>query len=189
VQHSDPTIFLARNTPLAEVLEKSEGFSIFLVELSEAIGDGLMVQRIPNMAYHESNELFFDGFEIPAENLIGEEGKGFRYILDGLVAKQLLTVADCIADDYWLIDKVTKYVKERIVFGRPIGQNHGVQFPIEENPHDEVVDGGSVCLPPNNLEMALAPTQGDHYNKSPRDLMSFSTMLGVRKRLTFTEDA
>ncbi|MGU7770495.1 acyl-CoA dehydrogenase family protein [Burkholderia sp. MR1-5-21] len=130
VQHSDLMILLARTTPLADVKKKSEGMSIFLVDLREAVGNGMTIQPIPNMVNHETNELFFDNLEIPAENLIGEEGQGFRYILDGLNAERTLIAAECIGDGYWFIDKVSKYVKERVVFGRPIGQNQGVQFPI-----------------------------------------------------------
>ncbi|HEY1227909.1 MAG TPA: acyl-CoA dehydrogenase family protein [Ramlibacter sp.] len=130
VQHSDLMILLARTTPLADVKKKSEGMSIFLVDLREAIGKGMSVQPILNMVNHETNELFFENLEIPAENLIGEEGKGFKYILDGLNAERTLIAAECIGDGYWFIDKVTKYVNEREVFGRPIGQNQGVQFPI-----------------------------------------------------------
>src|ERR1700677_3257639 len=130
IQHSDLMILLARTTPLAEVKRKSEGMSIFIVDLREAIGKGLTVQPILNMVNHETNELFFDDLEIPVENLIGEEGKGFKYILDGLNAERSLIAAECIGDGYWFIDKVTAYAKERIVFDRPIGQNQGVQFPI-----------------------------------------------------------
>ena len=130
VQHSDLMILLARTAPLAEVARKTEGMSLFLVNLQEAIGKGLKVRPIPNMVNHETNELFFDHLEVPAENLIGEEGKGFKYILDGLNAERALIAAECIGDGYWFIDKVTKYAKERVVFGRPIGQNQGVQFPI-----------------------------------------------------------
>jgi acyl-CoA dehydrogenase len=130
VQHSDLMILLARTTPLAEVKKKSEGMSIFVVDLRDAIGNGLTVVPILNMVNHETNELFFENLEIPVENLIGEEGKGFKYILDGLNAERTLIAAECIGDGYWFIDKVTKYVNERIVFGRPIGQNQGVQFPI-----------------------------------------------------------
>ncbi|MBP0622388.1 acyl-CoA dehydrogenase family protein [Cupriavidus consociatus] len=130
VQHSDLMILLARTTPLDQVKKKSEGMSIFVVDLREAIGNGLTVQPILNMVNHETNELFFDNLEIPVENLIGEEGKGFKYILDGLNAERTLIAAECIGDGYWFIDKVTKYVNERIVFGKPIGQNQGVQFPI-----------------------------------------------------------
>jgi acyl-CoA dehydrogenase len=130
IQHSDLMILLARTTPLAGVKRKSDGLSVFLVDLREAIGKGMTVKPIRNMVNHETNELFFDDLEIPAENLIGEEGKGFRYILDGLNAERTLIAAECIGDGYWFIDKVTAYAKERVVFGRPIGQNQGVQFPI-----------------------------------------------------------
>ena len=130
IQHSDLMILLARTTPIAEVTKKSEGMSIFIVDLRDAIGNGLTVRPIRNMVNHETNELFFENLAIPAENLIGEEGKGFKYILDGLNAERALIAAECIGDGYWFIDKVTKYVSERIVFGRPIGQNQGVQFPI-----------------------------------------------------------
>jgi acyl-CoA dehydrogenase len=133
VQHSDLMILLARTTPLADVTRKADGMSIFIVDLRDAIGKGLDVRPIQNMVNHETNELFFDNLEIPAENLIGEEGKGFRYILDGLNAERVLIAAECIGDGYWFIDKVTAYAKERIVFGRPIGQNQGVQFPIAES--------------------------------------------------------
>jgi acyl-CoA dehydrogenase len=107
IQHSDLMILLARTTPLAEVKKKSEGMSIFMVDLREAIGNGLTVQPILNMVNHETNELFFENLEIPAENLIGEEGKGFKYILDGLNAERTLIAAECIGDGYWFIDKVT----------------------------------------------------------------------------------
>jgi len=133
VQHSDLMILLARTTPLEQVTRKSLGMSIFLVDLRDAIGKGMEVKPIPNMVNHETNELFFDNLEIPAENLIGEEGMGFRYILDGLNAERTLIAAECIGDGYWFIDKVTAYAKERVVFGRPIGQNQGVQFPIAES--------------------------------------------------------
>ncbi|MBN3766952.1 acyl-CoA dehydrogenase family protein [Burkholderia sp. Ac-20365] len=130
VQHSDLMILLARTTPLSDVTKKSEGMSIFIVDLREAIGHGMTVRPIPNMVNHETNELFFDNLEIPADNLIGEEGMGFKYILDGLNAERTLIAAECIGDGYWFIDKVSQYVKDRVVFGRPIGQNQGVQFPI-----------------------------------------------------------
>lgn len=130
VQHSDLMILLARTTPLSQVARKTEGMSLFLVDLRRAIAKGLKVRPIPNMVNHETNELFFDSLEIPEENLIGEEGQGFRYILDGLNAERALIAAECVGDGYWFIDKVAKYAKERVVFGRPIGQNQGVQFPI-----------------------------------------------------------
>ena len=132
VQHSDLMILLARTTPLVEVKKKSLGMSIFIVDLKQAIGNGLEVKPIRNMVNQETNELFFDNLEIPVENLIGEEGMGFKYILDGLKAERALIAAECIGDGYWFIDKVSEYVKERKVFGRPIGQNQGVQFPITE---------------------------------------------------------
>ncbi|KVN65345.1 acyl-CoA dehydrogenase [Burkholderia ubonensis] len=130
VRHSDLMILLARTTPLSDVKKKSEGMSIFIVDLHHAIGHGMTVRPIPNMVNHETNELFFDNLDIPAENLIGEEGQGFRYILDGLNAERTLIAAECIGDGYWFVDKVSQYVKDRVVFGRPIGQNQGVQFPI-----------------------------------------------------------
>jgi len=133
VQHSDLMILLARTTPLDQVKKKSEGLSIFLVDLKEATGNGMTVRPIPNMVNHETNELFFDNLEIPEENLIGEEGQGFKYILTGINAERTLIAAECIGDGYWFVDKVTAYAKERVVFGRPIGQNQGVQFPIAES--------------------------------------------------------
>ncbi|KRO87875.1 MAG: acyl-CoA dehydrogenase [Rhodobacter sp. BACL10 MAG-121220-bin24] len=132
VQHSDLMILLARTTPLNEVKKKSQGLSIFIVDIKEAITKGMTVQPISNMVNHETNELFFDNLEIPQENLIGEEGNGFKYILTGLNAERALIAAECIGDGYWFTDRITKYVSERHVFGRPIGQNQGVQFPIAE---------------------------------------------------------
>ena len=132
VHHSDLMILLARTTPLAEVARKADGLSIFLVDIREALQNGMSARPIPNMVNHETNELYFDNLEIPQENLIGEEGKGFRYILTGLNAERTLIAAECIGDGYWFTDRVTKYVSEREVFGRPIGQNQGVQFPIAE---------------------------------------------------------
>jgi acyl-CoA dehydrogenase len=132
IQHSDLMILLARTTPLAEVKRKSEGMSIFIVNLKDAIGQGMAVQPIANMVNHETNEVFFDNLEIPAENLIGEEGKGFKYILDGLNAERTLIAAECIGDAYWFLDKARHYASERVVFNRPIGQNQGVQFPMAE---------------------------------------------------------
>ena len=132
VQHSDLMILLARTTPLADVARKSEGLSVFLVDLRAALGHGLTVKPIANMVSHDTSELFFDNLEIPHDNLIGEAGQGFRYILDGLNAERTLIAAECIGDGYWFLDRVTDYVRERQVFGRPIGQNQGVQFPIAD---------------------------------------------------------
>ena len=132
VQHSDLMILLARTTPLAEVQRKSQGLSVFLVDLREAVGRGLTVRPIPNMVNHETNELFFENLEIPDDQLIGQAGEGFGYILDGLNAERTLIAAECIGDGRWFIDRVTAYARQREVFGRPIGQNQGVQFPIAE---------------------------------------------------------
>lgn len=132
VQHSDLMILLARTTPLAQVKKKSEGLSIFLLDIREALKNGMTLRPILNMVNHETNELFFDNLEIPAENLIGEEGHGFSYILTGLNAERALIAAECIGDGFWFTDKVVDYVRNRVVFGRPIGQNQGVQFPIAE---------------------------------------------------------
>jgi len=132
VRYSDLLVLLARTTPLAQVQRKSEGMSVFLVNLHDSVGKGLTLRSIPNMVNHETNELFFDNLEIPAENLIGEEGKGFKYILDGLNAERALIAAECIGDGYWFVERATKYANERVVFDRPIGRNQGVQFPIAE---------------------------------------------------------
>jgi acyl-CoA dehydrogenase len=129
LQHSDLMIVLARTTPLEQVKKKSEGMSIFVVDVREA-GKSLVVTPIRNMVNHETNQLFIDNLEVPAENLIGEEGRGFKYILDGLNAERILIAAECIGDGHWFIDRATKYANERVVFDRPIGKNQGVQFPI-----------------------------------------------------------
>src|SRR5512132_2248233 len=130
LQHSELMILLARTTPLDKVKKKSEGMSIFLVDTREALKKGMTVKPIRNMVNHETNEVFYDNLEIPAENLIGEEGKGFKYILDGMNAERILIAAECIGDGYWFVDRVVDYTKQRVVFGRPIAQNQGVQFPI-----------------------------------------------------------
>jgi acyl-CoA dehydrogenase len=132
IQYSDYMILLARTTPLDRVKKKAEGMSIFLVNLHEAIGNGLTVRPIANMVNHVTNELFFDNLVIPAANRIGEEGMGFRYLLDGLNAERALIAAECIGDGRWFVEKASAYARDRVVFGRPIGQNQGVQFPIAE---------------------------------------------------------
>jgi acyl-CoA dehydrogenase len=132
IQLSELMILLARTTPVAEVKRKSEGMSIFIVDLRQAVGKGLALQPIRNMVSHDTCELFFDNLEIPAANLIGEEGRGFKYILDGLNAERILIAAECIGDAYWFIARASAYAKERVVFDRPIGQNQGVQFPIAD---------------------------------------------------------
>ena len=130
MQHSDLMLLLARTTPLPDVKKKTEGLSIFLVDLRGAAEKGMTVRPIRNMVNHETNEVFFEDFAVPAENLIGEEGKGFRYILDGMNAERILIAAECIGDGYWFIERASRYSNDRVVFDRPIGQNQGIQFPI-----------------------------------------------------------
>lgn len=133
IRHSELLLLLARTTPLAEVRKKSDGMSVFLVDLRESIGKGMTLRSIPNMVNHETNEVFFDNLEIPADNLIGIEGQGFRYILDGMNAERALIAAECIGDGYWFVERASRYANERVVFDRPIGRNQGVQFPIAES--------------------------------------------------------
>ena len=130
VQHSDLMLLLARTSPAGEARKKSEGLSIFLVDLRGSSTRGLTIRPIANMVNHETNELFFDDFEVPAENLIGKEGEGFRYILDGMNAERVLIAAECVGDGYWFTERSRQYASERTVFGREIGRNQGVQFPI-----------------------------------------------------------
>jgi acyl-CoA dehydrogenase len=130
MQHSDLMLLLARTTPLPEVTRKTEGLSIFLVDLRGAEQKGLTVRPIRNMVNHETNEVFFEDFEVPADHLIGREGQGFRYLLDGLNAERILIAAECVGDGYWFIDRARDYANGRVVFDRPIGQNQGIQFPI-----------------------------------------------------------
>ena len=168
IQHSDLMILLARTTPLSEVSKKSEGMSIFIVDLKQAIGKGMTVKPIRNMVNHETNEVFFDHLEIPAENLIGEEGKGFKYILDGLNAERTLLAAECIGDAYWFIERARRYAGERTVFGRAIGKNQGIQFPIADSYIEteaanlmrfkacELFDAGQPCGAEANMAKYLA---------------------------------
>ena len=168
IQHSDLMILLARTTPLEEVTRKSEGMSIFLVDLHQAIGNGMTIVPIRNMVNHETNEVFFDNLEIPIENRIGAEGQGFRYILDGLNAERILIAAECIGDAYWFINKARDYANSRVVFDRPIGKNQGVQFPIAESYIEteaanlmrfrscELFDQNLACGPEANMAKYLA---------------------------------
>jgi acyl-CoA dehydrogenase len=168
IQHSDLMILLARTTPLSEVKRKSEGMSIFIVNLKDAIGHGMEVRPIANMVNHETNEVFFDNLEIPAENLIGEEGQGFKYILDGLNAERVLIAAECIGDAYWFIDRARRYANDRVVFDRPIGKNQGIQFPIADSYIEteaanlmrfkacELFDNHQPCGPEANMAKYLA---------------------------------
>jgi acyl-CoA dehydrogenase len=130
LQHSDLLLLLARTTPIDQLKKKSEGLSVFMVELRDVPAKCMSVRPIRNMPNHETNEVFFDDMLVPAENLIGEEGKGFRYILHGMNAERILIAGECVGDAYWFLDKATNYAKERVVFDRPIGQNQGIQFPI-----------------------------------------------------------
>jgi acyl-CoA dehydrogenase len=130
VEHSDLMLLLARTTPRGQAAKRTEGISVFLVDLRQARGHGVTIRPIRTMMNHATTEVFFDNLEVPAENLIGEEGKGFRYILDGMNAERILIAAECIGDARWFIAKATEYAKSRVVFGRPIGQNQGIQFPI-----------------------------------------------------------
>ena len=129
-EHSDLMLLLARTTPKEQTKKRTEGLSVFLVDMRQALGHGLTIRPIRTMMNHNSTEVFFDNMEVPAENLIGEEGQGFRYILGGMNAERILIAAECIGDARWFIEKATDYAKERKLFGRPIGQNQGVQFPI-----------------------------------------------------------
>ena len=130
VQHSDLMVMLARTTPKDQCKKKSEGMSAFIVDLRDAVGNGLSVQPIDSMINHHACELFFDNLRVPAQNLLGEEGKGFKVVLDGMNAERILIGAECIGDGRYFIDKAVKYANDRVVFGRPIGANQGVQFPI-----------------------------------------------------------
>ena len=129
-EHSDLMLLLARTTPIEQVSKRTEGLSILLVDLRQAVGHGLSIRPIRTMMNHATTEVFFDHLEVPAENLVGEEGKGFRYLLDSLNAERILIASECIGDARWFIERACRYAKERVVFGRPIGQNQGVQFPI-----------------------------------------------------------
>jgi acyl-CoA dehydrogenase len=140
-EHSDYLLLLARTTPAEEVAKKTEGLSVFLVDLREAIGKGITVRPIRTMMNHHSCELFLDDLEVPAANLVGEEGQGFRYVLDGMNAERILIAAECIGDARFFLGRASEYAKERVVFGRPIGQNQGIQFPLAlAHAHTEAAD-------------------------------------------------
>jgi alkylation response protein AidB-like acyl-CoA dehydrogenase len=129
-EHSDLMLLLARTTPRTEGMKRTDGLSVLLVDMRDAVGSGLTIRPIRTMMNHATTEVFFDDLRVPAENLIGEEGKGFRYILSGMNAERILIAAECVGDAKWFIEKASAYATERQVFGRPIGQNQGVQFPI-----------------------------------------------------------
>ncbi len=147
LQHSDLMILLARTTPLDQVKRKSDGLSVFIVDVAEAMARGMTVKPIRNMVNHETNEVFFDDLEISAENLIGEENNGFRIILEGLNAERVLIAAECVGDAYWFVDRAKRYASDRVVFDRPIGRNQGVAFPI----------AGHTCRPRPPTRSATAP--------------------------------
>jgi acyl-CoA dehydrogenase len=129
-EHSDLLLLVVRTTPIEQVTRRTDGLSILLVDMRDAAGRGLSIRPIRTMMNHATTELFFDDLEVPADTLVGEEGKGFRYLIDGLNAERILIAAECVGDGRWFIDRATRYAKERVVFGRPIGQNQGIQFPI-----------------------------------------------------------
>jgi acyl-CoA dehydrogenase len=129
-EHSDLLLLVVRTTPIEQVTKRTEGLSMLLVDMRQAIGHGLTIRPIRTMMNHATTELFFDDLEVPADTLVGEEGKGFRYLLDGLNAERILIAAECVGDGRWFVDRASKYATERVVFNRPIGQNQGVQFPI-----------------------------------------------------------
>lgn len=129
-EHSDLMLLLARTTPLREGMKKTDGLSVLLIDMAAARDNGLTIRPIRTMMNHATTEVFFDNLRVPAENLIGEEGKGFRYILTGMNAERILIAAECVGDAKWFLDRATAYARERVVFGRPIGQNQGIQFPI-----------------------------------------------------------
>src|SRR5437868_2458003 len=123
-------LLIARTRPADQVKKRTEGLSVLLVDMRQAIGRGLTIRPIRTMMNHSTTEVFFNDVEVPVENLVGEEGKGFRYLIDGLNAERILIAAECVGDGRWFVERASKYAKERVVFGRPIGQNQGIQFPI-----------------------------------------------------------
>ena len=171
---SDLMLLLARTTPVEKVAKRGEGLSVFLVDLKAARGHGVTIKKLPAMINHNSTEVFFDDLAVPAENLIGEEGKGFRYILDGMNAERILIAAEAIGDARWFLRTATEYAKGRVVFDRPIGQNQGVQFPLarafaETEAADLMVrkaaalfDAGQPCGPEANMAKLLAADASWH---------------------------
>jgi acyl-CoA dehydrogenase len=161
-------LLMARTTPVEQCKKRSDGLSMLLVDLREAVGNGLTIRPIRTMMNHSTTELFIDNLKVPADNLVGEEGKGFRYLLDGLNAERILIAAECIGDGRWFVERATKYATDRVVFARPIGQNQGVQFPIARaHIHVEAADlmrqraaalfdAGQPCGPEANMAKLLA---------------------------------
>ncbi len=167
-EHSDLLLLIARTTPIDRVTKRTDGLSVFLVDMRAAVGHGLTIRPIRTMMNHATTELFFDDLEIPSSALIGEEGRGFRYLLDGLNAERILIAAECIGDGRWFLERATKYANERVVFGRPIGRNQGVQFPIARayvnveaadlmtTRAAELFDRGAACGAEANMAKLLA---------------------------------
>jgi acyl-CoA dehydrogenase len=166
-EHSDLMVLLARTTPIEQVAKKTEGLSLFLVDM-KAAGDALTIRPIKTLMNHATTEVFFNGVQLPAEALIGEEGKGFRYILDSMNAERILIASECVGDGRWFVDKASRYASERVVFGRPIGANQGVQFPIARahaaieaaglmrDKAASLFDAGEPCGPEANMAKLLA---------------------------------
>ena len=173
-EHSDLLLLLARTTPLNEVKKKTDGLSVFLVDMREAVGNGLQIQALDAMVNHSTTEIFFDNLRVPAANLIGQEGKGFRYILDGMNAERILVASECLGDARWFVKTATDYANEREVFAVPIGKNQGIQFPIakayaELQAAELVVrracalfDGGEACGEDANIAKLLASEASWH---------------------------
>ncbi len=167
-EYSDLMLLLVRTTPIDQVKKRTEGLSVLLVDLNEAVGNGLTISPIRTMMNHSTTELFIDNLEVPVENLIGEEGKGFKYILDGMNAERILIASECIGDGYWFVNRATEYAKQRVVFKRQIGQNQGIQFPIARayvnieaanlmrNRAAELFDAGKPCGKEANMAKLLA---------------------------------
>jgi acyl-CoA dehydrogenase len=161
-------LLLARTTPKDQVKKKTEGLSVFLIDLKSAVGKEVTIEPIETMLNHQTTQVFFDDLRIPVDSLIGEEGKGFRYILDGMNAERILIAAECIGDGYWFTERATNYANEREVFGRPIGQNQGIQFPIAQayihiraadlmrNEAANLFDAGEDCGAEANMAKLLA---------------------------------
>ena len=167
-EHSDLMLLIARTTPLEEVKKKTDGLSVFLIDLRTAVGKGVTIRPLRTMMNHATTEVFFDDLEVPVENRVGEEGRGFRYLIDGLNAERILIAAECVGDGRWFIERACRYAGERVVFDRPIGQNQGVQFPIARAHVNieaadlmrlraaEMFDAGAACGGEANMAKLLA---------------------------------
>ena len=167
-EYSDLMLLIARTTPLEEVKKKTEGLSVFLVDLRTAVGNGLTIRPLRTMMNHATTEVFFDNLAVPVSSRVGEEGRGFRYLIDGLNAERILIAAECVGDGRWFLERSTSYANERVVFNRPIGQNQGIQFPIARAHVNveaadlmrvraaQLFDGGKPCGAEANMAKLLA---------------------------------